>query len=946
LLAAGPDRAIIRVEEVEVPVCRLFTRAAIVVGASLLLAAATGSASTQRGGSQRSADVAVPGHGSVFSSSSARRLLADGSGFAQALDISKQHGSPVGHLPSARENVELVGKLEPTQQFGSIVPEQIADLTVHDGFAYLNSWADPTCTKGGVYVVDIRSPANPREVGFIPALPGSFHGEGAQVLTIDTPAFEGDVLAVNNEGCEEDDAGGFDLYDVTDPRNPQILVQGFGDADVDEGTLTGGTDTANHYHNIRMWAHGGKVYIVGVDNFEFHDVDIFEITDPRTPRAVAEFDLLERFPQIEDELANGNLVLNHDDVIKTIGGRPIMMLSYWDAGYVKLDVSDPANPVYIGDTSYDGEDPLTGLTPPEGNAHQVEFSADNGFLLAADEDFAPYRADEFSITTGPFAGVYPSQVVPGGASPAALPDLTMNGPTVYGGYGCDASSPIPPRDSVFPDALPGFEEAIVVLQRGPTNDPQNPEAACFPGEKAANAAEAGYDAVLLVQRHLGSADLDEPFCGSGGFPPGAAIVTMCTTHEAFHHILRAEPPQFDLPVPATGEPAIGDLGEEVEATSVFDGWGYAHLYENGTGKLRRLDSFAIEEALDERYAFGFGDLSIHEWATDPTERLAYSSYYAGGFRVASFGPDGIEEVGKFIDRGGNNLWGVEQFTTPQGERLVAASDRDFGLYVFRYTGPGAAVPPRCDDVAVSTPPGTAVVVPLTCTDANSNTLTLSIASGPAHGTLGSINQGRGTVTYTPAAGFTGTDSFTFRANDGAANSAPATATITVAGGGGDEPCSNPIVGTRRGDLLEGTPAGDLILGRRGNDRLFGRAGDDCLEGEGGRDRLSGGAGADVLDGGPGADVARGNGGADRIAGGRGADRLWGNGGADLIRGGRGADRIDATGGRDRVIAGSGNDRIDARDGRRDRIDCGRGVDTVDADRKDSLRGCERKLGRK
>jgi hypothetical protein len=910
------------------PAFRFFVRAAFLVGACLLLALATASASSQREQRSAEADTGVPGHGSVSSSTSARRLLADGSAFAPAFDISKQHGSPVGHLPSARENVEVVGKLEPTRQFGQIVPEQIADLTVHEGFAYLNSWADPTCTKGGVYIVDIRDPANPREVGFIPALPGSFHGEGAQVLTIDTPSFQGDVLAVNNEGCEEDDAGGFDLYDVTDPRNPQILVQGFGDAEFNEGTLTGSTETSNHYHNIRMWAHGGKVFIVGVDNFEFHDVDIFEITNPSAPQAVAEFDLLETFPQIQDNLANGNLVLNHDDVIKTIGGRPMMLLSYWDAGYVKLDVSDPANPVYIGDTSYDGEDPLTGLTPPEGNAHQVEFSADNAFLLAADEDFSPYRADEFSITTGPFAGPYPAQVTPGGASPALLPDLTMNGPTVYGGYGCDASDPIPSRDSVFPDELPGFEEAIVVLQRGPTGDPQNPEAACFPGEKADNAFDAGYDAVLLVNRHLGSADLDEPFCGSGGFT--VTIVTMCTTHEAFHHIFRAEPPQFGLPVPATGEPEIGDLGEEVEATSIFDGWGYAHLYENSSGKLRRVDSFAIEEALDERFAFGFGDLSIHEWATDPTERLAYSSYYAGGFRVASFGPDGIEEVGKFIDRGGNNFWGVEQFTTPQGERLVAGSDRDFGLYIFRYTGPGAAVQPECEDVAVSTAAGTAVTVPLTCTDANNNTLTLSIASGPANGSLGSINQSQGSVTYTPNAGFTGTDSFTFTANDGAAESDPATATITVTGpggGGGDEACANPIIGTRGNDLLEGTSAGDLILGRRGNDRIFGRGGDDCLEGEGGRDRLFGGSGDDDVEGGAGDDVAEGDSGDDRI------------------EGGGGDDRIDATDGRDRVLGGNGDDRIDADDGERDRIDCGRGFDRVDADRMDRLERCERKRGK-
>jgi hypothetical protein len=769
-----------------VPASRLFTRAAIVAGAFLLLTVPASSPSTRDGQSQRApaAESAVPGHSGVFASSSMRRLLPGG-GFAPALDSMRQHGTPVGHLPAARENVELVGKVEPTRAFGPISEGQIADLTVHDGFAYLNSWDEPTCRRGGTYVVDVRNPSNPREVGFIPALPVTYHGEGAQVFEFDTPAFRGDVLAVNNETCtfqdEQIGAGGFDLYDVTDPRDPRILVQGFGDTGP-EGSLEGDAPQANSAHNIRLWEHEGKVYAVSVDNLEFHDVDIFDVTDPSDPQPVAEFDLVEEFPQIVDELALGNQVFNHDDVIKTIGGVPYMLLSYWDAGFVKLDVSDPANPVYLGDTSYDGEDPLTGLTPPEGNGHQVEFSADNRFLLATDEDFNPYRAGAFSVTTGPNAGEFPAAEVGGGASPASLPDLTLNGPTVYGGYGCNASAPIPARDSVDLPALETGEEAIVVLQRGPTNDPQNPEAACFPGEKAANGIEAGYDAVLLVNRHLGSADLDEPNCGSGGYPPGAQIVTLCTTHEAFHRIFNSEP-QFELPVPPGDAPALGTVGEKVRGESEFDGWGYTHLYENGTGKLRRVDSFAIDEALDERFAFGFGDLSVHEFATDPTESLAYSSYYAGGFRVMSFGPDGLEEVGKYIDRDGNNFWGVEHFTTPEGERLIGASDRDFGLFIFRYTGPGAAVAPECEDVRVRTEVDTPVTVPLTCTDENENPLTLSIVSEPRKGELGRINQSAGTVVYTPDEGARGRDSFTFKANDGAADSAPATATIRIRGGG-------------------------------------------------------------------------------------------------------------------------------------------------------------------
>ncbi len=48
---------------------------------------------------------------------------------------------------------------------------------------------------------------------------------------------------------------------------------------------------------------------------------------------------------------------------------------------------------------------------------------------------------------------------------------------------------------------------------------------------------------------------------------------------------------------------------------------------------------------------------------------------------------------------------------------------------------------------------------------------------PAHGTLGAIAAGK--VTYTPAAGFKGADSFTYRASDGTAQSAPATVSLTV-----------------------------------------------------------------------------------------------------------------------------------------------------------------------
>src|SRR5205807_1271467 len=56
--------------------------------------------------------------------------------------------------------------------------------------------------------------------------------------------------------------------------------------------------------------------------------------------------------------------------------------------------------------------------------------------------------------------------------------------------------------------------------------------------------------------------------------------------------------------------------------------------------------------------------------------------------------------------------------------------------------------------------------------------TAVFVSGPSHGTL-TLNAD-GSLVYTPAADWNGTDSFTYKASDGQDASAPVTVTITVA----------------------------------------------------------------------------------------------------------------------------------------------------------------------
>ena len=88
--------------------------------------------------------------------------------------------------------------------------------------------------------------------------------------------------------------------------------------------------------------------------------------------------------------------------------------------------------------------------------------------------------------------------------------------------------------------------------------------------------------------------------------------------------------------------------------------------------------------------------------------------------------------------------------------------------------------PSCSAVAlVTTDEGSTGEVDPTCTDADGDTLTFSIASGASHGTA-SVVAGR--LHYAPNSGYSGSDSFTYKGSDGADESSAATVSVTVSDG--------------------------------------------------------------------------------------------------------------------------------------------------------------------
>ena len=594
-----------------------------------------------------------------------------------------QHGPTEGHLIGTGDwgKIEFVSKLEPA----GVEPDTIADLTVFGNYAYLAKWGASDCAgpetggqgsaDGGVYVIDISNPAQPREVGFIATHQDTLVGEGMQVVRVTTPKFTGDVLLMNHEGCGKNFKAGVSLWDVTNPLNPRKLSEHFGDITI------GGAKAApdvNQTHSAFMWDAGDNAYLISVDDEEAEDVDIYDITDPRKPRLIAELDL-NQFAVSQPELRLTDSFL-HDLVVKNIGGRWIGLLSYWDGGWVLLDLTNPASPVFLGDTDYPPVDPelleQTGAAlSPEGNAHQAEFTIDNRFFIGTDEDFGPYRIILTTDDGNSFRGSQGTQTTVAEAE-------GITGTTVFVGRACPGDPAVPPAPSV------GTAQ-IAVVERG----------LCTFEEKAQAVISAGgYESLIIMNREGSdactglltpslSADIPTLLIGrDSGFDLFDRTFDLAACMDATQQ-------QSGIPVSTVGSYTIGDVITDSSAT--FDGWGYVHLYgfaiSGNTSSFTELDTFAIPEAMDPAFAEGFGELSVHEVAVDPQDAsLAYLSYYSGGLRAiqiqcsnpADTSTCELVEVGGYLDPLGNEFWGVET-QVRNGETYIFASDMDSGLWIFR-----------------------------------------------------------------------------------------------------------------------------------------------------------------------------------------------------------------------------------------------------------------------
>lgn len=532
--------------------------------------------------------------------------------------------------PSA--TLDLVG------QFDVGVPGLTTDVWAHGNYAYIGSFSTPICSFDltGVRIIDISDPANPTLAGFIKDKMGTRTND-VKVAHIETPHYSGDILVTTNEGCgvtlprlnsdgsaakPRGGQGGINIFDVSDPTKPFALKQNF-------------LDKANGIHNTFIWQDGDNAYLIAVDDVDLRDVIVVDITKPYSPKEIARVGAPD-WPDLGFSEVEGASVFLHDVWVQ--GG--IAYLSYWDAGLVLLDVSDPANPVFLGDSTYPNPD-LSGL-PPEGNGHVAVPNADGSLVIFGDEDQT--KASAFLNTT---VGTFKIGVALFGPDPlTTFPSLPVHW---TGGNGCTTGD----------FDRPAIGDEIALIQRG----------ACFFSTKAANAQALGYSAYIVA---------NDAARGNGLTNMSAGTADVINIPGIF----------------------VGyDAGEAMKPGASVNGLAFV---EDGEGFMRVLDvtdpanmvevgTYATERTLPPDNLAAMGTRDAHNVVVEGT--TAYWAWYYEGIRVVDFsdcdagdGFAGCSPVEVAHWGGGENppanFWGVYLHHHPNGNTYILGSDRESGLYIF------------------------------------------------------------------------------------------------------------------------------------------------------------------------------------------------------------------------------------------------------------------------
>ena len=275
-----------------------------------------------------------------------------------------------------------------------------ADVWAHEGYAYVGQWgfADwatgnsrfcPTGDRRGVAVVDARNPATPTRVATL-LNPEGTSAEDVVVYTARYGPLAGrDIAVAGIQWCggsryDANAERGLILWDVTNPATPTRI-----------GYLRTACCTRGvHEFEVAHRADLGRTFAYAtVPTSRYPDTStpsgyrdangdgdfrLIDITNPAAPFQVSDWGIQDvGGPFSPGQGCDADPNYGH-------GAEPsedgtLVFLSYWDSGFIRLDLTNPATPVYTGRTVYAADE--------DGDAHSSQYDEARRLLITADEDF-------------------------------------------------------------------------------------------------------------------------------------------------------------------------------------------------------------------------------------------------------------------------------------------------------------------------------------------------------------------------------------------------------------------------------------------------------------------------------------------------------------------------------------------------------------------------------
>src|SRR6266511_361331 len=270
------------------------------------------------------------------------------------------------------------------------------DVFVHEGFAYVGRWGffDPQhpqfCPAGGVAVIDATNPASPHQVANL-EVPGASHEDVAVYTAVYGPLAGHDIAAVGLQYCataRTDPAAagkrGLGLWDVTVPATPILLAvfdtgcctRGFHELEVGDRADLGRTFV---YASLPYAERAEPGSPTGVrDQQGRGEAWIVDVTDPVHPALVSTFGIKKDLG-LNPAAGQGCFAISFGHGMDPSEDGKTLFVSYWDAGFFALDISNPSRPRVLGRFTYPAD--------ADGDAHSTSYDDARQLLFAADEDF-------------------------------------------------------------------------------------------------------------------------------------------------------------------------------------------------------------------------------------------------------------------------------------------------------------------------------------------------------------------------------------------------------------------------------------------------------------------------------------------------------------------------------------------------------------------------------